>query len=155
MTDPEIIIKVINFLGISKRRFALEIGFKTADTVYNIINKKHGITRKTAKMITTRYSNISYDFLITGKGDVTITGEMPKEDLDLQVRIYKLESQCQRYEGIIDTLTKSLDTQIIVKKLEQKCEEILKGTINKNAEKLNSRIDEIEERLLKNIKSNV
>jgi len=153
--DAKRLLKVINFLGISERQFALEIGFKTGDTVYNIKHGKHNLTRKTAKKITTRYPNISYDFLLTGQGDVTTTGEIPKEDLDIQVRIYKLESQCQRYEEIIDSLNKSiallenkkgnqLDTQTIVRKLEEKCEEILTCTINENFGKVDDWMEKIE-----------
>jgi len=73
------------------------------------------------------------------------------ENIILKKLIEKLEDQ-------IDVLTKSkeiskLDTQAIANELEEKFEEILTGTVNRNFEKLNNRIEETEEKLLKNISS--
>jgi len=63
MTDAQIIEKVVDYSKMSQREFALEIGLSNAQTIYNVIKGKHGISTNLAKMITDRFPEISYDFL--------------------------------------------------------------------------------------------
>lgn len=63
MTDAQIIENVVDYCKMSQREFALEIGLSNAQTIYNIVKGKHGISANLAKMITDRFPEISYDFL--------------------------------------------------------------------------------------------
>ena len=46
MSDGERIIAVINYLKLTKRQFAISIGYPTGDVIYNIEKGKSKLNRK-------------------------------------------------------------------------------------------------------------
>ncbi len=70
MVDSERIIKLKNFLGISYKRIAEETGLNTYQTLYDIKNGKHGISKEVADKISVRYLNINKVWLLTGEGEM-------------------------------------------------------------------------------------
>lgn len=72
MSDSERIIKLKNFLDKSYNRVAEECGINNAQTLYDIKNGKHGISKDIADKISSRYLNISKQWLLTGEGEMLV-----------------------------------------------------------------------------------
>lgn len=70
MNDAEIVKKVLEFTNQSARGLAMEIGLKTPQTFYDILNGKHGISSKVAEAICQKYPDINKAWLLTGEGNV-------------------------------------------------------------------------------------
>lgn len=70
MTDKERINELKKITGLNFRRLASEIGIKTVQTLYDIKNGKHGISKDLAEKIHARYLNINLAWLLTGEGDM-------------------------------------------------------------------------------------
>lgn len=70
MTDSERIKVLKEFLGKSYNRIAEECGLKNVQTLYDIKNGKHGISKDVADQITGRYLNISKLWLLAGEGEM-------------------------------------------------------------------------------------
>lgn len=70
MTDSERINELVKYSGLSIKRLAEEIGLKTFQTLYDIKNGKHGISKDVANKIKGRYLNINLSWLLTGEGEM-------------------------------------------------------------------------------------
>lgn len=70
MNDSQRIKEVEKYAGLSTRALALEVGLKTPQTLYDIHNGKHGISKDVARAITAKYLNINPDWLLLGVGDM-------------------------------------------------------------------------------------
>lgn len=70
MTDSERISKIAEYSGLSIKKLAEEIGLKTVQTLYDIKNGKHGISREVANKIKAKYLNINLAWLLTGEGQM-------------------------------------------------------------------------------------
>lgn len=70
MTDSERIRALKEFLGKSYNRIAEECGLKNVQTLYDIKNGKHGISKDVADLITGKYLNISKSWLLAGEGEM-------------------------------------------------------------------------------------
>ena len=79
MTDSERIIALKKYLGISFNKMASDIGLATVQTLYDIKNGRHGISKDVAAMIKAKYLNISATWLLTGEGDMIIEKEEASE----------------------------------------------------------------------------
>lgn len=74
MTDSERIVALKKYLGISLNKMASDIGLATVQTLYDIKNGKHGISKDVAAMIKAKYLNISATWLLTGEGPMLVGG---------------------------------------------------------------------------------
>ena len=72
MTDSERISKLAEYSGLSIKKLSEEIGLKTVQTLYDIKNGKHGISKEVANKIKGKYLNINTTWLLTGEGDMFI-----------------------------------------------------------------------------------
>ena len=70
MTDSERIIEVKNFSRLSFNKLAKELGLKTVQTLYDIRDGKHGISKDVAEKIQAKYLNINITWLLTGEGEM-------------------------------------------------------------------------------------
>lgn len=70
MTDSERIKELQKFTGLNFSKLAEEIGLNTVQTLYDIKNGKHGISKEVAEKIQARYLNISMSWLLTGEGEM-------------------------------------------------------------------------------------
>ncbi len=86
---------VINWSQMSTNRFALSIGLKRAETLYHIERGDHGISRKLAGMIVTRFPEISLSWLLTGSGDM-----LTIMDANEKISYYNLD--CESSIHLID-----------------------------------------------------
>jgi Peptidase S24-like len=77
--------KVILWSGMTTNAFALSIGLKRSENLYQIKKGNNDISRDLADQITIIYCNISKSWLLTGEGSMFIneTEEVQKEELPL------------------------------------------------------------------------
>jgi len=76
MTDSERIRELKKFTGLNFRKLAEEIGLNTVQTLYDIKNGKHGISKEVAEKIQARYLNISIAWLLTGEGEMLVDNQV-------------------------------------------------------------------------------
>ncbi len=67
--------KVIKWAGMSVNAFALHIGLKRSENLYQIKKGNHGISKELANIISTKYPQISKSWLLTGDGEMLKDGE--------------------------------------------------------------------------------
>lgn len=70
MTDKDKIIALHHYTGMSLKRIAEECNIGTPQTLYDIKNGKHGISREVAAKIRHRFPRISLTWLLAGIGDM-------------------------------------------------------------------------------------
>lgn len=70
MSSWERLQKVIEESGLSINAFALSIGLKRAENLYQIRKGNHEISRDLARKITNKYCNVNEAWLLTGNGDM-------------------------------------------------------------------------------------
>ena len=76
MTDSERIRELKKFTGLNFRKLAEEIGLNTVQTLYDIKNGKHGISKEVAEKIQARYLNISIALILTGEGEMLVDNQV-------------------------------------------------------------------------------
>ncbi|WP_300283618.1 S24 family peptidase [uncultured Alistipes sp.] len=64
--------RVIKWAGLSVNSFALNIGLKRSENLYQIKKGNNGISRDLATLITTKYPMISKGWLLSGEGEMLI-----------------------------------------------------------------------------------
>ena len=67
--------KVIKWAGMSVNAFALNIGLKRSENLYQIKKGNHGISKELANIISEKYPNISKSWLLTGEGTMLKDGD--------------------------------------------------------------------------------
>lgn len=72
MTDSERIKEFRKFTGLNFSKLAEEIGLNTVQTLYDIKNGKHGISKDVAEKIQAKYLNVNIAWLLTGEGEMLI-----------------------------------------------------------------------------------
>jgi len=70
MEPYERIVKLIDYLGLNKNSFSEAVGMTTNVTIGRIVNEKRRPSVKTLEKITSRFPQISYDWLLTGRGEM-------------------------------------------------------------------------------------
>ena len=73
--DTDKIIALHSYSGMSLKRLAEECGLGTPQTLYDIKNGKHGISRDVANKIRARFPAISLSWLLAGEGDMLSDGK--------------------------------------------------------------------------------
>ena len=64
--------RVIKWTGLSINSFALTIGLKRSENLYQIKKGNNGISRDLAELITAKYPSVSKGWLLTGEGETLI-----------------------------------------------------------------------------------
>ena len=67
--------RVIKWTGLSINSFALTIGLKRSENLYQIKKGNNGISRDLAELITAKYPSVSKGWLLTGEGVSIYVGE--------------------------------------------------------------------------------
>lgn len=73
MTDQQRMEHVIQYTRVSAKKFAETIGLDRPDRVYHVIKGRNNISSALAKLITDKYPELSYDWLISDKGKMILT----------------------------------------------------------------------------------
>ena len=66
--------RVIKWTGLSINSFALTIGLKRSENLYQIKKGNNGISRDLAELITAKYPSVSKGWLLTGEGEMLKNG---------------------------------------------------------------------------------
>lgn len=66
------------------KSFAESLGLNRPDRLYNVLSGKNGLSSKFANLITSRYKDVSYDWLLTGEGEmISMEGKDPTVNVQL------------------------------------------------------------------------
>lgn len=76
--------RVIKWAGLSVNSFALTIGLKRSENLYQIKRGNNGISRDLVNLIVTKYPNISKGWLMTGEGEMLIESQQSSSLSDSQ-----------------------------------------------------------------------
>lgn len=90
MNDKERLEKVIKHSQKSINAFAMSLGLERSTKIYNIINLKNGISPSIANLISSVYNEINYEWLITGKGEMLKTEQLPARDTEDPSKLYDI-----------------------------------------------------------------
>ena len=77
MTDKDKILELRRYTAMSLKRLAEEAQIGTPQTLYDVKNGKHGISREVAKRIHARWPEISMAWLLAGEGPM-LENKMPE-----------------------------------------------------------------------------
>ncbi len=101
MTDWQRLEQVVKWSGMSTNKFALHIGLKRSENLYQIKRGNFGISKELARLIVEHYPQISQLWLLTGHGDM-LHGE---DSADAQMMsISKIKGAIPYYSMHADTL---------------------------------------------------
>lgn len=70
MTNWQRLEQVISWTGFSTHAFSKAIGLKRSENLYQIKRGSFGISKELARLITLKYPQISYSWLLTGEGSM-------------------------------------------------------------------------------------
>ncbi len=73
MTAGQRIEKLVRWTGLSVHAFAIGIGLKRSENIYQIKKGNNGISRNLAEMIIAKYPTISKGWLLSGEGEMITT----------------------------------------------------------------------------------
>lgn len=84
--------RVIKWTGLSVNSFALNIGLKRSENLYQIKRGNNGISRDLAELIATKYPSVSKGWLLTGEGSMFIDGQSSDVDSEQGVPYYGMDA---------------------------------------------------------------
>lgn len=90
MTDKERLESVIKHSKMSVNAFAMSLGLTRSTKIYNIINQKNGISPAMANLITSVYSEINFDWLLTGEGEMLKADQEPAVEAQPPSQLYEI-----------------------------------------------------------------
>lgn len=70
MSESERINAIIEYSGLTTKKFAESLGLERVDRIYNIQKGRNKISSNLANLITTKYNNVSCEWLLTGEGSM-------------------------------------------------------------------------------------
>ena len=119
--DIHYLNELLQHLKLNANQFADSIGLDRTTRIYNVLNRRNKLSEDLAKLITNKYNNVNYAWLLTGKGDmlkaiqnqVAISSEeitMPREVFD---QISRLTETILSQQKTIETLAET-NKKIIV-----------------------------------------
>jgi transcriptional regulator with XRE-family HTH domain len=112
----ERILQVIDYFGITRNDFAKKIGYKRSQALYDMINGKALPSYDFfSKLLSSEYSEINIEWLITGKGAMLKSEELNTniiEDTESPPYVKQCVS-CQEKERLIETLRECIKAKDI------------------------------------------
>lgn len=81
--------KYISHKKMTPAAFAESLGLQRTDRLYNVLKGKNGLSVKFAKLISDTYNDVSYDWLLTGEGEMI---KMEGKSLDDNFRLNEPEA---------------------------------------------------------------
>ena len=80
LSDAEILLSIINAVKLTKNGFATKCKYKSAMSIYNVLEGRNGISDDMAARITQTFPEVNYNFIVTGKGEVLKLGALPSQN---------------------------------------------------------------------------
>ena len=106
---PEIMLAIISHAKLSRRAFGMSIGHTSGTMIDNVINGRNGISAGLARKITNRYPEISYEWILTGKGTMLVKPKETPIDSLLLKRVELLEQLIKGQEARLSIMELKLD----------------------------------------------
>jgi len=106
---PEIMLAIISHAKLSRRAFGMSIGHTSGTMIDNVINGRNGISAGLARKITNRYPEISYEWILTGKGTMLVKPKETPIDSLLLKRVELLEQLIKGQEARLSIMELRLD----------------------------------------------
>lgn len=78
MTDWQRLEQIIKWTGLSTNAFAMGIGLKRSENLYQIKRGNNGISKDLAELISLKYPDVNRAWLLTGEGEMFVPGEEGK-----------------------------------------------------------------------------
>lgn len=135
MEDSQRLQIIIDNLKLTPNAFSKEIGLERPEIIYNVLKGKNGLSRKLASLITTKYTNISYAWLLSGEGSPFVENVLnePMAEYSNELKdnsINDLLKQIKDKDRLIATLEElkdryKLELEKLTKENEQLKEEII------------------------------
>ncbi|MEG0724698.1 MAG: S24 family peptidase [Mucinivorans sp.] len=92
MTAWQRLEQVVKWAGTSTNKFALGIGLKRSENLYQIKRGAFGISKELSSLITKRYPQISRSWLITGEGQMLTGAAAAGIDPETAVPFYNIDA---------------------------------------------------------------
>ena len=105
MTDKEKIEKILNYFGLSAKKFSEKIGLESPNPIYYVQRNRNNLSKELAKKICITYSELNLNWLLTGEG------EMLKDNTNSSVFGNKINGN-SNITGIGNVVNKSEYTEI-------------------------------------------
>lgn len=80
LTDSERIHLIEAYAGLSTNALGKYIGMKTSQTLYDIHNGKHSISRSLARVLSDKFEGLSMSWILTGEGDMLLPDSENTDD---------------------------------------------------------------------------
>jgi len=80
LTDSERIHLIEAYAGLSTNALGKYIGMKTSQTLYDIHNGKHSISRSLARVLSDKFEGLSMSWILTGEGDMLLPDSENSDD---------------------------------------------------------------------------
>lgn len=80
LTDSERIHLIEAYAGLSTNALGKYIGMKTSQTLYDIHNGKHSISRSLARVLSDKFEGLSMSWILTGEGDMLLPDPENSDD---------------------------------------------------------------------------
>ncbi len=109
MTDWQRLEQVVKWSGMSTNKFALQIGLKRSENLYQIKRGNFGISKELARLIVEHYPQISQLWLLTGHGEM-LHGEGSADAQMLSIS--KIKGAIPYYNMHADSLVRMDYTQM-------------------------------------------
>ena len=88
--EEHYLIRLIKEKRLKPATFAKEIGLSRADRVYNVLKFKNNMTEDLATMITDKFNDVSFEWLLTGEGEMIKMEGRPLNYFEEKQRTEKL-----------------------------------------------------------------
>jgi len=140
MNDSERMQQLLLGLKMNAETLGKSIGKRKGDVIRNVLNGANGISHKLAYSITQAYPNVSFEWLMTGEGEVFLKEEGEKKSIPR----FNNCPVCQEKERNIGLLLDRIEEQKKTIASQEKCIEMLtllgakKPPLSNQEENLNS-----------------
>ena len=128
MSKAQRIQEIVDYYGMSYNSFAISLGMLNGTSIKRIVDDNRNPQNQTLNKIVNTYSEINYEWLTTGHGNMikgdNLTKEIDEDDLTVTARqiLNKLEEDRIHYDSTRRELDKerlNLQMQILNKKFEE------------------------------------
>ena len=112
----------IDFLKMNPDSFAASLGLKRADKIYHALKGRNGISSDLAKLITEKYPDASYNWLLTGNGEMlksNIKDRSMETGVDDKLSLLERNKDHSIGDGNVETVTVSKDAWDLIQKQAQ------------------------------------
>ncbi|MEF9949671.1 MAG: hypothetical protein RR752_00660, partial [Mucinivorans sp.] len=92
MTSWQRLEQVVKWTGTSTNKFAMSIGLKRSENLYQIKRGAFGISKELSSLITKKYPQISRSWLITGEGQMLTGAAAAGIDPETAVPFYNIDA---------------------------------------------------------------